>query len=256
MTPEQLSVAHLSLQYGLKNDQIRIREGIVLNVGYDSYPCYGYEFFCWRSPECVKEMDAFIKYAKGKKCLLDVGAYHGIFSFVFSKINPDGFAYSFEPFSDPYRVLNNVISLNNDANIETIQAALSDKSGMMKLFEANGHLNEVDIYNEKKEYWVRSITGDAFCFGLFPNIAPDIIKIDCEAGELKVLRGLNNILMKHKPIIFLELHYSQLTEEDLISIMEIIGYLKYIIIDTETDKEIPLSSLLQQKEGEKRIVLK
>ena len=105
---QQLKEAHDKLQEGLPSHQMAIRDGIVVDVGegaYDSYPRFGFQHFCWRNPICVQELDLFIKYAKGKKCLLDCGAFHGIFSLVFNEINKDGVAYAFEPFSEAYQTL-------------------------------------------------------------------------------------------------------------------------------------------------------
>lgn len=253
MTPEQLKPFHDRLQDGLKPTEICIREGIVLEVGTSDYIRFGFEFFGWRSPEMVREMDAFVKYAKGKTCLLDIGAYHGIFSLVFTKMNERSASFAFEPFGEPFGQL-----LQNCANgnINCFQAAVSNNTGKINLFTGDGHLNKEKKYPDSVEYVVNAITGDSVCFGVFPNIEPDVIKIDVEGGELAALQGLNNIITKHRPVIFLELHYSVLTEDDVVAIMEIIGWFKYLVIDTETDTVIPLSSLLRQKQGEKRIVLK
>lgn len=256
-TVEELKTAHDRLQEGLPSDKIAIREGILLNVGegeYDSYPRFGFQFFCFRNPDCVKEMDLFIKYAKGKKCLLDIGSYHSLFSLVFTEINKEAVAYSFEPFQEPF--IMSMKLCNGNERISPIQAALSDNSGKIQLFECDGHLTGKQTIEDQKSTWVNSISGDSFCFGCFPNIIPDIIKIDTEGSELNVLRGIHNVIARHKPVIFLELHYSSLSKQDVIDISSLIGWAGYNIIDTETDLLIPLSDLMKPTEGEKRIILK
>lgn len=249
MTQEEFD----KLQEGLPNDKMAIREGIVVEVGegaYDSYPRFGYQFFSFRSPEMVQELDAFIKYAKGKTCFLDIGSFHGVFSQVFTAINEKGVAYAFEPYHEPFNMLSKVVK---DKPIIIFQAALSDNSGRLSLYESDGHLVSKEIGNKVE---VPATTGDAFCFGMWPNIMPDFIKIDVESHELKVLHGLSNVINKHRPTILLELHYSVLSQLEVIEIMEFISWYKYIVFDIEKDLPIPVSSLLMQKQGEKRIILK
>jgi FkbM family methyltransferase len=249
MTPEELKPAYDELQtQGV--GKMTMREGITIDVGLDDYPLFGYEFFAWRSPEMVQEMDAFIKYAKGKTCFLDIGAFHGVFAQVFTAINEKGMAYAFEPYHEPFNMLSKVVK---DKPIVIFQAALSDNSGRLKLYESDGHLVSKEIGNEVE---VPAITGDAFCFGRWPNIMPDFIKVDCEGMELKVLHGLSNVIFKHRPTILLELHYSVLSEEEVIGIVEFLSWYKYVAIDIEKDLPVPLSALLLQKQGEKRIILK
>jgi len=233
-------------------NQIPIRKDIVLKLGHDESR-YGFEFFVWRSPPMIREMDLFIKYATEKRTFLDIGSYHGIFSMVFTEINNGSVAYAFEPFQKSFEILN--ANCQASKNIVPVNAALSDNTGKLQLFEYGGHLNSNKISEDQTSVYVNAVTGDAFCYGCYPNIAPGIIKIDVEGNELKVLRGLSNVLATHRPMIFLELHYGILSKDEVREIMEIIGWYKYTIIDTETGLEMPLSSLLLNR-GEKRIILK
>lgn len=254
---KQLQANHDKLQEGLPSNKMKLREGIVLNIGdgdYTSYPRFSFQFFCFRNPDCVKELDLFIKYSAGKKCLLDVGAYAGLFSLAFTEINKEGIAYAFEPYREPFSMLSKMCEGNSRIGIN--QAALSDNTGHLPFFEFGGHLTSKRGSEAQQPVYAHAVTGDSFCFGIVPNIEPDIIKIDTEGNELQVLRGLSNILAKHHPIVFLELHCSQLSQQEVISIMNIIGYFQYNVIDVDTDKEMPLSNLLTFKEGEKRIILK
>lgn len=252
----QLKEAHDKLQEGLPTTKMAIRNGIVVDVaegGYVSYPRFSYQFFCFRSPEMVKEMDLFIEHAKGKKCFLDIGSFDGVFSQVFTQLNNDGVAFAFEPFDEPF---NRLLNVSVGKNMVCYQAALSDNSGKLKLYTGGGHLNSNKTGEDSKEVYVNAITGDSFCFGCYPNIEPDILKIDVEGMELQVLRGLQNVIAKHKPVILLELHLSRLKNEDILEIMKIIGWFDYKVLDTESGLEIPLSSLQMFKSGEKRVILK
>src|SRR5712675_758840 len=101
---EFLKNRYESIQLGLSQDEICIRPGIRFKI--TEFSRFGFEFFCWRSPEeMVLEMDCFVKYAYGKKRLIDVGSFHGIFSLVFNSMNKESESYAFEPSPDPFAVL-------------------------------------------------------------------------------------------------------------------------------------------------------
>ncbi len=102
----------------------KVREGIEFDIHKESK--FVFEFFTFRSPECIAEMDCFIKYAKGKKCLLDIGAYHGIFSLVFTKMN-EGAAYAFEPSETLFNILECNSAINQ--NITPSKIAISSIAG-------------------------------------------------------------------------------------------------------------------------------
>ncbi len=54
-------------------------------------------------------------------------------------------------------------------------------------------------------------TGDELCNEY--DFKPDIIKMDVEGHEIKVIRGLKNTISKYQPIIFLEVHPNYIAEE-------------------------------------------
>lgn len=254
---QHLKEVHDKLQEGLPPTKMAIRENIIVEVGegeYDSYPRFPFQFSCWRDVSMVKEMDAFIDHAKGKSCLLDIGSFMGIFSLVFTEINKSGIAYAIEPYQKPFDVL--VQTCQHAHRIACYQTAFSDSTGKSVFYEDGGHLVSNNNSENQSPVFIQTITGDSFCFSTVPNIAPDIIKVDVEGMELKVLSGLQNIITKHKPIIFLELHFSQLKSEELLEIMKFIDQFNYRILDIDTHNYEPLTWLQTIKSGEKRIVLK
>jgi hypothetical protein len=68
----------------------------------------------------------------------------------------------------------------------------------------------------------------------------DIIKIDVEGFEMKVLTGASETLKKFRPSIYMEVDESNLNKQGN-SVQEVFDYLKdhdYSITDTETGKEL------------------
>lgn len=84
------------LQRGLSNESLFcLREGIILKVYAQSKEPFSW--FCWRSPEMVREHDFFISRISGVRSFTDVGANYGIFLLVFLKLYPSGKALSVDP---------------------------------------------------------------------------------------------------------------------------------------------------------------
>lgn len=251
MSIEQLKTQHDKLQEGLPSNMMAIRDCIIINVGegaYDSYPRFGFQFFCFRSPEMVSEFNCFIEHAKGKKCLLDIGAFHGLFSLVFAEINKDSKVYSFEPSEAPFEMLSKLIEPY--PNIFKSNYALSDTKEIIDMYHEWGHLV---IGNKQITVKVPTTTGDNYCTA--ERIAPDCIKIDVEGMELRVLRGLTKVITENHPIIFLELHNTRLNEKDLNDICDILGQWNYKPLDTKTNNPMSYGQIKSIKNEDLRLVL-
>lgn len=252
-TVEELKIEHDKLQEGLPTYQMCIREGIVVNVGegaYDDFPRYGFQFGCFRNPDMVKEIDCFIEYAKDKKCLLDIGAYHALFSHVFLKINTEGVAFAIEPYGKPFMTIRKF----QVPNMLASQIAFSDYNGELVLWTYDDHLVSDKTSEEQKRMAVKCVSGDDFCMAM--SVYPDIIKCDSEGMELKVLKGLEKQLSYCHPTIFLEIHFERMKRngdapEELLAILT---KYNYRFIDTMTNHAISTNDLLEKQTGEKRII--
>lgn len=246
----QLKEQHDKLQEGLLPHQMAIREGIVIDVGegaYDSYPRYGFQFFCFRSPDCVVELDRFIEHAKGKKIFFDCGAHNGLFSRVFQHLNPNGRTVAFEPMPSNWETC---VMVNRGQHVMAYNCALSDRIGEMGMSSVGGHYQRASKSEPVEK--VECSPGDSFIevWGM-----PDIIKIDVESAELQVLKGMPQILESH-PTIFLEIHCGVLSDEEKMELVKLIDWHGYLIIDCENDLPIDGKKILDQKQGELRVILK
>jgi len=112
---------------------------------------------------------------------------------------------------------------HNVGNINCHRVAFSDYNGEVKMKKEWEHL----IDDKDGDEVVVCKTGDDFCNDL--KVVPDIIKIDTEGSELKVLRGIKDTLSKHHPIIFLEIHAQRIKDygdnlRDICDLLKGIGY--------------------------------
>lgn len=156
--------------------------------------------------------------------ILDLGGHIGLFALKFARLNR-GEVYTFEPSKESFNLLKKNVEINHIKNVQAINAAVSDKAGMLKLYlhkysAANSILN-------KTNHWVnvKSIgLGDFIKQNKIKKI--ELIKIDVEGAEYKILKSSINVLKKTSKVI-LELHEDILSKEQLKEIERIFEKLKF-----------------------------
>ena len=140
--------------------------------------------------------------------ILDIGAFIGTHTSLFSCLATLGKVYSFEPCSEPHTCLGLMCNTNDLDNVEIINKAVSDKNTETILgtdFDGSSQLcvhhkrKTLPKRNFKKYQMVQTITIDSL------NLTKcDMIKIDVEKHEWKVLEGAKNTISEFRPAIFLE----------------------------------------------------
>jgi len=213
---------------GAEANEIIVRDGLSLRVHPDSRCAI--EYFCYSSPVMVEELDRFIELTKDKTRLMDIGALHGIFSLVFVANHPwrEALAVDASPIAFA-RLLYN-IHKNKLFNIKPIECALSDASGTLLMHYEWEHAvaaNTKGADSGQNLLSVARMTGDELCGSV--SFVPDVVKIDVEGHEVKVIKGLSQIISRFRPLVFLELHPFWIKQErddvtDLIRVLEATGY--------------------------------
>lgn len=155
----------------------------------------------------------------GEKNLVvfDVGAYVGDITAAYVETFPQAMLYCFEPFPDSFKELSRLADCKA---IKPFQIALSDRNGKAKLWvNTDRSCNSIfsrpiagaKYYSESSrnigQIEVKTQTLDTFCDT--EDIAEiDILKLDVEGAELKVLNGLSRRLRdKRIKLIFTEVMF-------------------------------------------------
>ena len=146
------------------------------------------------------------------KNIIDVGANFGYHSLFFSKEVSEN-VFSFEPQIQNFNLLKNNIRNNNIKNINSYNLACGDTNIDIKMPIVNiipdiivnmGDFTPNFLINDNYSI-TKSILLDEM---KFPQI--DLIKIDVQGWEKKVLTGCYNILKKYKPVLIIEFEHFQL----------------------------------------------
>tara|TARA_B100000575_G_C23017986_1_gene586255 strand:- start:156 stop:893 length:738 start_codon:yes stop_codon:yes gene_type:complete len=163
--------------------------------------------------------------------IFDVGAYVGDTIKKFNSSFPESDIHAFEPFDESFSLLKNrfqktdKIFLNNiaigDRSLANMKMYITQNKGSSSLLEPTKDANEFwegTPLSTQKEVKVETITIDKYCQQY--NIESiDILKIDVQGNELRVLQGAKRMLKeKRVNLIFTEIsiapNYKEQSEID------------------------------------------
>jgi FkbM family methyltransferase len=146
---------------------------------------------------------------------VDVGAYIGPYALLASRIvGPEGVVHAFEPDPVARHGLERNLSGNAASNVEVSSHALSDRAGLEWLSEAGDDRlfgnSESMLSPEGGTLRVSTVTLDDFCRER--AIRPDVVKIDVEGAEDRVVAGGRETLAAASAVL-VEFHEDKLVAQ-------------------------------------------
>jgi FkbM family methyltransferase len=166
---------------------------------------FAYIFPTKNASDAFPMMDALDEKIKNTKICIDVGANIGVTSMWMARQCQN--VYAFEPAPENVERFHDNMAVNNVANVELIQKAVSRTNGVTQfnLFASHGHhsLDPHHLAEVKEKIDVEIVTLDHFCTERGINEI-DVLKIDVEGCEIDVLMGAKDLLRNKsiKMIIF------------------------------------------------------
>ena len=143
------------------------------------------------------------------KIFVDVGAWIGLYSLLGSDlVRPDGKVYAFEPETESRKLLQRNLKANHATNVIVGHYALSNKSGQL-LMDARPMSSLARICSNEEAprhglVKVEATTLDEFFKA--KSEQPDIVKIDVEGHEDRVVEGGERTLGNRQTTVVIELH--------------------------------------------------
>jgi FkbM family methyltransferase len=191
--------------------RITSNQGIKLKV--DLYDYIGHHLFFKLKDPSHEQM---VKLVQPGYTVIDIGANIGYTLLQFAKhAGEEGFVYGFEP--DPYnfQMCKENIALNRVTNACLFPLGLGNNQSHLKLKidKSNRGRNRISTHTSLSEMQEIEVTTlDRFFYQPPPVDNIDLIKIDVEGFEMKVLQGGENLIDQFHPILFIELDDNNLSE--------------------------------------------
>lgn len=179
-------------------------------------------------------LDKFIK--PGDVCL-DVGANMGVHSLsMATKVGPNGRVLCFEPSNLTYPRLERNAALNPDLlpRLKLLKIGLSDRPGTMRVHADPNNWGNACLVKAPQEQPTSPDNCQVFTIDSLELDRIDLVKLDVEGMERKVLAGSVSMLLAHQPHIIFE----SIVREHYISVMEFLRTLGYYFFNVSYDSRL------------------
>ena len=192
----------------------------------------------------VNEKKFLKSYFKNKKIIvIDIGSNYGNFiDLVINNLNIKKI-YAFEPSTVCFNYLKENYSMNN---IKIINIALSNLKKRKKFFESE-ILSQSSLYNRKNKfirkiknksiYYVQTNTLDSFYKKNKSDEIYDLVKIDAEGEDFKIINGMK-FLLKNFKVKLLKIEIENYKKNSLKNIILFMGKFNYKLISISKTKYI------------------
>jgi len=209
-SPKNLFSKLVPNHYQYPKESIRTIDykGIKLSVDLSDYIGH-YLYFNFKDHGQAKLIDLA---SKGDH-VLDIGTNIGSTALLFAdKVGPNGSVVGFEPDATNYKNCLHNLSLNTYDSLAVYNMALGDENTHLNMVvnsASNRGGNRISLDQSERGELVEVKKLDDFMKELAWDKL-DLVKIDVEGYELKVLMGGVNTIKKNRPVLFIELDNNNL----------------------------------------------
>jgi FkbM family methyltransferase len=199
------------------------------------------------------EFDLLDRLLQPGMTVLDGGANEGAYTvFLAARVGPQGRVIALEPSPREVERLTANVALNDQAQVEVIEAALAETDGELELQLAeSAHAGQntlgAFIYtgvSTSGTVRVPTITIDKVVQNR-QLMRLDVIKLDIEGGELRALSGARETLQRWRPLLLLEANPAALAQQggSVRDILALLGEASYraLSLDADTATWRPIS---------------
>lgn len=177
----------------LKKIEVRNMPYFVMPRYLDHYIEHQYEKFSG---------DLFEAFITPASTVVDIGAHFGFYSLIAGHtLGAEGRVFSFEPVPENYEILKKNVEANKLKNVILEKKAVSDKAGKAE-FNIPWASDSAGFYEHPLAETIEKIDVDVTSLDTyFEGKKIDLIKMDTEGNEIKVLEGAKKLLSSNDAIV-------------------------------------------------------
>ncbi|HET6244014.1 MAG: FkbM family methyltransferase [Bacteroidetes bacterium] len=216
----------------------RLNNNIKLSVDLHDYLGH-YIYFGYKD----QSQDALLKLVEENYSVLDIGTNIGNTALLFAdKVKAAGRVIGFEPDPETYQLCMKNLELNSFENLKVHNIGFGDNNSSFfieSLIDSNISGNRINekLTQGQKQVSVKRLDDVFFDFNLKKV---DLVKIDVEGYEMKVLIGAKETIQKFKPTLFIEIDDNNLRDQKS-SAQELLDFLEknnYTSVEAVSNKPI------------------
>lgn len=236
---------------------MRFRGPFKVRTGNESFRMYyhghgtidaGLFWHGWMGQREKVSVKLWLQLAQASSVILDIGANTGIYALSAAGANRSSQIHAFEPSERVFAKLQHNIRLNHFDNITAWPLALSDESGHRTFYDVIGEHQHSASLEEKmvpaehqRPVTVEIMRLDEFYLREKINRL-DLIKIDVEMHEPHVLRGMGELIPRHRPAILIEV----LTDAIASEVQALLGPYGYLFYDIDERSSPALTPVIRK----------
>jgi len=176
--------------------------------------------------------------------VIEIGANRGVSTVALARsAGSAGQVRAFEPVPEFYAALVNNLRLNEVANAQVHQLAITDKESVTPYYK-HGEGSGIVQVDESEAILVGTASLDHFMKA--ENLGRvDFINMDCEGAELLALRGATDTLARHAPRVLCEIHHDYLARlgqsaGDIVAYLYTLGFRVTPVRVEQLDEDVEL----------------
>jgi FkbM family methyltransferase len=133
--------------------------------------------------------------------VLDLGANVGYYTLLAARqVGETGRVFAFEPWHESFSLLQRNVKANGFNNIVPVAKAVSNRCGKQRLFLDNDPASRSLEEEDAGKNWVETEVTTVDEFVRERNISVDLIKMDVEGSEMKVLEAMTETIRANKSL--------------------------------------------------------
>jgi FkbM family methyltransferase len=189
----------------------------------------------------VDDLRHFTDAIRDGDVVFDIGANVGAYCVTIGRAKPGAVVHAFEPIALNASMIDVSLQINQLDNVRVIRKCVSDRAGRVSfsLAEDSAYSSMIDTGRkaEVRRFESETVALDDYC-GEPGNAFPQVVKVDVEGAELKVLDGARQLLsdqQRQPRLVLLELYDQNLQAfgtsiGDVLQRMQEHGYVAYVLV--------------------------